>query len=131
VDSSYGIITQNNIVILISVRTSNFTCFSVITKVESPILQEKLHTHIRKRTTYNKVLLSTAVAKNKAVPLHATKVLGWRGGIAPTLSQPRHEIGMSGQRYAPSALYLQKVLPLRYPLYRELGGPQSWSEYRG
>jgi hypothetical protein len=29
------------------------------------------------------------VTKAKAVPLHATKALGWRGGIAPTHSRPR------------------------------------------
>jgi hypothetical protein len=28
--------------------------------------------------------------KAKAVPLHATKALGGRGGIAPTRSRPRH-----------------------------------------
>jgi hypothetical protein len=29
-------------------------------------------------------------AKAKAVPLHATDMLGGRGGIAPTHSRPRH-----------------------------------------
>jgi hypothetical protein len=29
-------------------------------------------------------------ATAKAVPLQATESLGWRGGIAPTYSQPRH-----------------------------------------
>jgi hypothetical protein len=28
--------------------------------------------------------------KAKAVPLHATKALEWRGGITPTHSRPRH-----------------------------------------
>jgi hypothetical protein len=32
---------------------------------------------------------------------------------------------VSGQRYAPAALYP------RYPLDRRLGGPQSWSGHRG
>jgi hypothetical protein len=32
-------------------------------------------------------------AKAKAVPLHATKALGRRGGIAPTHSRPRHTRG--------------------------------------
>jgi hypothetical protein len=33
------------------------------------------------------------VLKAKAVPLHATKALGWRGGIAITHSPPRHQMG--------------------------------------
>jgi hypothetical protein len=28
--------------------------------------------------------------KAKAATLHATEALGWRGGIAPTQSRPRH-----------------------------------------
>jgi hypothetical protein len=28
--------------------------------------------------------------KAKALPLHATKALAWRGGMAPTHSQPQH-----------------------------------------
>jgi hypothetical protein len=32
------------------------------------------------------------------------KVLGQRGGIAPTHSRPRHYMGVSGQRHAPAAL---------------------------
>jgi hypothetical protein len=32
---------------------------------------------------------------------------GWRGCIAPTLSRPRHYMGVSDQRHAPAALYLQ------------------------
>jgi hypothetical protein len=31
--------------------------------------------------------------KGKAVPLHAMETLGGRGGIAPTHSRPRHEMG--------------------------------------
>jgi hypothetical protein len=30
------------------------------------------------------------MVKRKAVPLHAMEALGWRGGIAPTHSRPRH-----------------------------------------
>jgi hypothetical protein len=35
-------------------------------------------------------VISTLYVKAKAVPLHVTKALGWRGRIAPTHSQPRH-----------------------------------------
>jgi len=42
--------------------------------------------------------------KDIAVPLHATKAPGLRGGIAPTHSQPRRYIEVSGQRHAPAAL---------------------------
>jgi hypothetical protein len=37
---------------------------------------------------------------------------------------------VSGQRYAPAALYPRKKDP-RYPLYRRMGGPQSRSGHRG
>jgi hypothetical protein len=47
----------------------------------------------------------TTEKKSKAVPLHAMKALGGRGGIAPTHSRPRHNMGVSGQRHAPAALY--------------------------
>jgi hypothetical protein len=41
-------------------------------------------------------------------------------------------MGVSGQRHAPEALYPRGKDPW-YPLYRRLGGPQSWSgtEVRG
>jgi hypothetical protein len=42
--------------------------------------------------------------KAKAVPLHATKALGWRGSIAPTHSRPRHWVGASGQCHALAVL---------------------------
>jgi hypothetical protein len=34
--------------------------------------------------------LVSDVNKTKAVPLYATKALGWRGGITPTHSRRRH-----------------------------------------
>jgi hypothetical protein len=34
---------------------------------------------------------------------------------------------LSGQLHAPAALPPGKEPPLQYPLYRKLGGPQSWS----
>jgi hypothetical protein len=55
--------------------------------------------------------------QSKAFPLHAMKAPGRRGGIAPTHSQPRHEMGVSGQHHAPAALYPRGKDP-RYPLYR-------------
>jgi hypothetical protein len=42
---------------------------------------------------------------SKAVPLHAMGALGGTGGIASTHSRPRHWMGVSGQRHAPTALY--------------------------
>jgi hypothetical protein len=60
--------------------------------------------------------------KAKAVPLHATEALGWRGGIAPTHSRPRHKIRVSGQRHAQAALYP------RYPLEGRLGGLRAGME---
>jgi hypothetical protein len=68
--------------------------------------------------------------KAKAVPLQATKVLGWRGGIAPTHSRPRHLMGVSGQRHDPAAL-CPRGKDLQYPLYRRLGRTQSRSGHRG
>jgi hypothetical protein len=53
--------------------------------------------------------------KAKAVPLHATDVVGGRGCIAPTHSRPRHYMGVSGQRHALAALYSRGKAP-RYPL---------------
>jgi hypothetical protein len=51
---------------------------------------------------------------------------GVRGGIAPTHSEPRHWMRVSGQHHTPTALYPRGKEP-RYPLYRRLGGPQSRS----
>jgi hypothetical protein len=69
-------------------------------------------------------------SKSKAVPLHAMAAHGGRGGIAPTYTKPRHEMGVSGQRHAPAAIY-PRVKDPRYPLDRRLGGPQSRSGRRG
>jgi hypothetical protein len=49
-------------------------------------------------------------------------VLGGIGGIAPTLSYPRHQKGVSGQHHAPAALYPRGKSP-RHPSYRRPGGP--------
>jgi hypothetical protein len=68
--------------------------------------------------------------KSKADPLHAMQELGVRESIALTHSQPRHYMGVSGQRHAPAAHYPRGMDP-RYPLNRRLGGPQSWSGHRG
>jgi hypothetical protein len=38
--------------------------------------------------------------KAKAVPIHATKALGWRGGMAATHCRTRHLMAMSDQRHA-------------------------------
>jgi hypothetical protein len=56
------------------------------------------------------------------------EALWGRGGTAPTHSQPRHYMGVSGQRHAPAALYPWGKDP-RYPLYTRLGGPQSRSSF--
>jgi hypothetical protein len=42
--------------------------------------------------------------KGKAVPLHAMKALGGRGGIAPTHHDLGTRWGVSGQRHAAAAL---------------------------
>jgi hypothetical protein len=68
-------------------------------------------------------------SKGKAVPLQATDAFGGTVGIAPTHSRPRHSMGLSGQRHATAALYPRGKDP-QYPLYRRLGGPQSWSGHR-
>jgi hypothetical protein len=44
-----------------------------------------------------------------------------------TFSWPRHYLDLSGQLHAPTALPPGKAPPLRYPLDRRLGGPQSRS----
>jgi hypothetical protein len=49
------------------------------------------------------VVVVVVKGKGKAVPLHAMEALGGRGGIAPTHSRPRHWMGVSGQRHAPSS----------------------------
>jgi hypothetical protein len=66
----------------------------------------------------------------KAVPLHAMQALGERGNIALGHSRPRHQMGVSGQRHAPAALY-PRGKDSRYPLDRMLGGPQSRSGHTG
>jgi hypothetical protein len=58
--------------------------------------------------------------KGKAVPLHAMKALGGRGGIAPTHSRPRHYVGVSGQRHAPAALLPPRKGP-PVPIVQEAG----------
>jgi hypothetical protein len=77
----------------------------------------------------SKHLCQQTVLKGKGVPLHAMKAPGGRGGKAPTHSQPRHRMGVSGQRHALAALYPREKDP-RYPLDRRLGGPQSRSGRR-
>jgi hypothetical protein len=83
-----------------------------------------------KHACLHNALLDYILRKSKAVPLHALEALGVRGGIAPTHSRPRHEMGVGSQRHAPAALYSRGKDP-RYPLYRRLGGPQSRSGHRG
>jgi hypothetical protein len=64
------------------------------------------------------------ISKLKAVPRHPRKALGWRGGAAPTHSRPQHYMGwvvVMTPRLSP------RRKDSRYPLYRRLGGPQSWS----
>jgi hypothetical protein len=68
-------------------------------------------------------------AKAKAVPLHATKALGGRGGIAPTHSRRRHIRGEWSASRPGRAL--PPVKDPGYPLYRRLDGPQSRSGHRG
>jgi hypothetical protein len=68
--------------------------------------------------------------EGKSVPQHTYGGAGGRGGIAPTHSRPRHQMGVSGQRHAPAALYPREK-DHRYTLYRRLGGPQSRSGYGG
>jgi hypothetical protein len=68
-------------------------------------------------------------AKAKAIPLHATKALGWTGGISPTHSWPR-QYRVSGQCHAPAALQPRGEGP-RYPLYRRLSRSQSRYGHRG
>jgi hypothetical protein len=48
--------------------------------------------NLKARNDYNFVFRAfwLEVNKAKAVPLHATKALGEREGIAPTYSRPRH-----------------------------------------
>jgi hypothetical protein len=66
--------------------------------------------------------------KAKAVPLHAMKALGGRGGITPTHSWPRHYMGLSGQRHAPEVFTLSKGPPV--PIVQEAGWtPESvWTQ---
>jgi hypothetical protein len=60
----------------------------------------------------------------KAVPQHTYEVAeGERMHSSYSFSTSALD-GVSGQRHAPAALYH------RYPLYRRLGGPQSWYGHR-
>jgi hypothetical protein len=49
--------------------------------------------------------------KSKAIPLHAMDTFGGKGGIAPTHSQPRYQMRLSGQRHAPVELNLREKDP--------------------
>jgi hypothetical protein len=69
------------------------------------------------------------VCKDKVVPLHAMEAFAGRGGIVPNHSRTRQEIGVSGQRHAPVALYPWGKDP-RYPLDRRLRGPHSRSGHK-
>jgi hypothetical protein len=51
-------------------------------------------------------LVLNRYAKGKVVPQHTYECTGGRC-IAPTHSRRRHEMGVSGQRHAPAALYLR------------------------
>jgi hypothetical protein len=58
----------------------------------------------------------------------AATVIGYKDFVSG--SYQMLQMGVSGQRHAPAALYSQGKDP-RYPLYRRLGGPQSRSGHRG
>jgi hypothetical protein len=45
--------------------------------------------HYAKRSVLVFCILSTTLSTLKAIPSHATKTLGWRGGIAPAHSRNR------------------------------------------
>jgi hypothetical protein len=49
-------------------------------------------------------LMLNIYTEANAVPLHATEVFGWRGGVAPTHSRPQHYTGVSGQCHALATL---------------------------
>jgi hypothetical protein len=59
------------------------------------------HTHARTPPPHT----HTETHKYKAVPQHTYGGAEGRGGIARTLSRPRHYMGVSGQRHSPAALY--------------------------
>jgi hypothetical protein len=82
------------------------------------------------RFTNKTILLCKRIHRiSKAVSQHAYGGAGARGCIAPTHSRPRHWMWVSGERYAPDALY-PRGKDHRYPLDRRLGGSQSRSEHR-
>jgi hypothetical protein len=86
--------------VLLFVTTYHFNLRRVVkqTKMETKSI-------IPSTSEVNKMAVSAKnLIKGKAVPLHAMEALGERGGIAPTHSRPRHQMGVSGQRHAPVAL---------------------------
>jgi hypothetical protein len=85
---------------------------------------------LHKRQFTGLIRTQNIISKGKAVPQHIYEGAGGRGVIAPTHSRPRQQMGVSGQRHAPAALYRRRK-DLGYPLYRRLGGPQSRSGHRG
>jgi hypothetical protein len=62
--------------------------------------------------------------KAKALPLHATKALGWRGSIAPTHSRPRHSMGGEWSASRPGRTLPPGKDP-RVPTVQEAGGLQT------
>jgi hypothetical protein len=60
---------------------------------------------------------SKGKVKGEVIPLHAMEALGWRGGMAPTLSSLRHQKEMSGQHHAAATLYPWGKYP-RYLLHK-------------
>jgi hypothetical protein len=79
------------------------------------------------QAAWGRTLLAVEKAKQSSP---ATRHGGAWGSIAPTHSWPRHQLGVTGQRHAPAALFLGERTP-RYPLCRRLGGPQCRSGHRG
>jgi hypothetical protein len=78
---------------------------------------------------YRKNIHSLSLFDHYCNPITGLKGAWGRGDIAPTHSRPRHYMGVSGMRHAPTALYPGGKDP-QYPLYRRLGGPQSRSGHR-
>jgi hypothetical protein len=66
---------------------------------------------------------------NKAVPLPPCRRQGGRKYSSYSFMTSALD-GVSGQRHAPATLY-PRVKDTLCPLYRRLGGPQSWSGHRG
>jgi hypothetical protein len=67
-----------------------------------------------------KNILTTVKVKVKFTLEQATKAQRGSRCIAVLFLQPRHRMGVGGQRHAPTALSPGKT---RYPLYGKLGGP--------